>query len=286
VPFEPDDLVFCAGTHLATPLLDRLKPARAAGYAGVSVLPYEIEQLRAEGLRDADIRARVEDAGLAISELDAITTWLPGEEPPATFPADLAAALRDNTPERVCAMGESIGARSVTIVEYYGATPGTDAAAEAFAAACDVAARHGLLLQLEFLPWTGIADLSTAWDIVRVADRANGGLLVDSWHVYRSGSTLEQLARVPGDKIVYVQLDDAPATPERDLADETQHRRLVPGRGDLDLVGLVRTLDRVGYRGPYGVEVFSDELVRRPVADVAAETADATRRVLAEARQP
>jgi sugar phosphate isomerase/epimerase len=248
------------------------------------VLPYEIELLRAEGMTDRDIRARVEDAGLSIGELDAITTWLPDHEPPAIFPRDLADSLRTNTAERLCAMGESIGARSITVVEFYGATPNIDTAAEAFASACDVAARHGMLLQLEFLPWTGIADLSTAWDIVRAADRPNGGLLVDSWHFFRSGSTFDQLAAVPGDKVVYVQIDDAPAEPEPDLSDETQHRRLVPGRGDLDLIGLLRGLDAIGYDGPIGVEVFSDELSQRPVADVAAETADEMRTVLTKAR--
>jgi sugar phosphate isomerase/epimerase len=248
------------------------------------MLPYEIELLRANGMTDRDLRARIEDHGLCVSELDAITTWLPRHEPPAVFPRELADSLRLNTAERLCALAESIGARSITIVEYYGATPSVDTAAEAFAAACDIAARHGVLLQLEFLPWTGIADLATAWDIVRTADHANGGLLVDSWHFFRSRSSLDELATIPGEKVVYVQIDDAPTDAEVDLADETQHRRLLPGQGELDLVALLRVLDGAGYAGPIGVEVFSDELLARPVAEVAADSADAMRTVLAKAR--
>jgi sugar phosphate isomerase/epimerase len=227
---------------------------------------------------------RIADAGLAIGELDAITTWLPGHEPPDEFPPELAASLRTNTADRLCAMGEEIGARSITVVEFYGATPSVDTASEAFAGVCDVAARHGIVVHLEFLPWTGIADLATAWAIVRGAGRSNGGLLIDSWHLFRSGSTLEELAAIPGDAIAYVQIDDAPAEAESDLSDETQHRRLVPGRGDLDLVGMIRALDATGYGGPIGVEVFSDVLLTQPMSDVARETADATRAVLAKAR--
>lgn len=284
MPLGRDDLVFSAGTHSVTPFLDRLAPANAAGYAAVSVLPYEIEALRASGSSDAEIRARVADNGLAIGELDAVTTWLPGHTPPSAFPADLAASLLTNTAERLAAMGEAIGARSLTVVEFYGATPSVDTAAEAFASVCDVAARHGLVAHLEFLPWTGIADLATAWQIVQRADRSNGGLLIDSWHLFRSGSTLDELRQIPGDRVLYVQIDDAPATPEADLSDETQHRRLLPGDGELDLVGLIRTLDAIGCTSPIGVEVFSDELYAQPVDDVTRRSADAARKVIAAAR--
>ena len=282
---EREDLVFCAGTHGVTPFLDRLAPARSAGYAGVSVRPHEIDALRGAGLADAEIRSRIADAGLAVGELDAVTTWLPAHRPPAGMPAGLAAALLSNTAERLAALGEAIGARSLSVVEFYGTTPDPDAAAEAFAGVCDVAARHGLLAHLEFLPWAGIPDLASAWRIVDRAGRANGGLLVDSWHVFRSGSTFEELRAIPGDRVLCIQLDDAPATPEPDLAYETEHRRLLPGRGAIDLVGMIRTLDAIGCRAPLGVEVLSDELLARPVAEAAMASADATRSVVAAARR-
>ena len=192
--------------------------------------------------------------------------------------------LRANTAESLCPIAGSIGARSLTVVEFYGVDLEVDAAAAGFAQVCDRAADHGLLAHLEFLPWAGIPDLRTAWEIVRRADRANGGLLVDSWHLFRSGSTLAELSAIPGERVLYVQIDDAPADAEPDLSDETQHRRLLPGEGSFDLVGLVRTLDRIGCTAPIGVEVFSDELAAHPVGEVARRCADATRRVLLAAR--
>ena len=38
---------------------------------------------------------------------------------------------------------------------------------------------------------------------------------------------------------------------------------LAPGEGDIDLVGLIRLLDRIGSEAPITVEVFSDSLVER-----------------------
>jgi sugar phosphate isomerase/epimerase len=181
-------------------------------------------------------------------------------------------------------MAEAVGARSLTLVEFYGARPPLEVAVEAFAEACDVAAEHGVLVHLEFLPWAGIADLATAWDIVRGADRPNGGLLVDSWHFFRSASTLEELSTVPGDRVLYVQLSDGPATAESDLAEETQHRRLMPGDGAMDLGAFLRVLDAVGCAAPVGAEVFSDQLNTRPVDEVARHVAHATRATIAEAR--
>jgi sugar phosphate isomerase/epimerase len=278
-----DDLVLCTGTATGTAFLDRLAPARAAGFSGVSLTPFDHEQVRASGVGDAELRRRVADAGLAIAELDAITPWLPGHEPPASL-GELGRALRSCTAERLCPLAEAIGARSLTAVEFYGARVEVAAVVEAFARVCDRAREHGVLVHLEFLPWAGIPDLRRAWEIVRRADRPNGGLLVDSWHLFRSGSKPDELLAIPGDRVLGVQLDDAPAAPEADLAEETQHRRLLPGAGAFDLVGLVRALDEIGCPAPLGVEVFSDALARRPLAEVARESAEAARRVLARAR--
>ena len=61
------------------------------------------------------------------------------------------------------------------------------------------------------------------------------------------------------------------------------HRR-VPGEGDFDLVGFVRTLDGMGVDAAYAIEVISVELDELPVDQVVRSVADATRDVLARAR--
>jgi sugar phosphate isomerase/epimerase len=75
----------------------------------------------------------------------------------------------------------------------------------------------------------------------------------------------------------------AAARREADPIAETLHRRLVPGEGDADLVGLLRHLAAGGCTAPIGVEVFSDALAELPVREVARRVAAAARGVLAAA---
>jgi len=62
-----------------------------------------------------------------------------------------------------------------------------------------------------------------------------------------------------------VQINDAPAVAEANLSDETQHRRLLPGQGDFDLVGLIKVLDEIACSAPIGVEILSDAIYAQPV---------------------
>ena len=138
-------------------------------------------------------------------------------------PARPTSAFRPNTTqERIFGFGErelfavadAVGARSLNAVDVFGGTWSLDEAAAAFAGLCDRAAEHGLLVHLEFLPWSRIPDLATAWQVVRGADRPNGGLMLDAWHYFRSGPDGTLLRSIPGASILGVQLCDAPAAPE------------------------------------------------------------------------
>ena len=68
------------------------------------------------------------------------------------------------------------------------------------------------------------------------------------------------------------------------LAQESMHARRLPGDGDIDLLGLVRTLDAIGCSAPLGAEVFSDDLAGLTPAEVGRRVGEATRALLASAR--
>ena len=81
----PNDLVFCSPPRDDVPLLDRLAPVRAAGFAGISLLPGDIFRLEEAGMPAAEIGRRIVDAGLVAREVDCIGCWLPShvsEHPP------------------------------------------------------------------------------------------------------------------------------------------------------------------------------------------------------------
>jgi sugar phosphate isomerase/epimerase len=180
------------------------------------------------------------------------------------------------------AIADALGARSINAALPDPRGLAIARIADAFGALCERAARHGLLVTLEFLPWTPIGDAATAARVVAAAGAANGGVMLDAWHWMRSGG---DLAGVDATRVFGIQLCDAPAEADADPIDETLHRRLLPCEGDADLVGLLAHLARGGCRAPIGVEVFSDALAAAPVDEIARRCAEAARGCLARARR-
>ena len=105
-----------------------------------------------------------------------------------------------------------------------------EAAAEALAGVCDRAREHGLLVTLEYLPWSGIPDAATALAIVLRSGRANASLMFDTWHTFRGPTDEAQLEKIPGARIGSVQINDAPVQPGDNLIAETMSARLQPYR--------------------------------------------------------
>jgi len=276
----PGDLVLCAGTVPRSGLRERVAAAAEAGFAAISLFPHEVQAAREAGLSDADLRALLRDHDVAIAELDPLLSWLP------TGAADAGVAEEG---QRFLAAGEdtfyaiadALGARSINAALADPRPVALDAVADAFGALCERAAAHDLLVTLEFLPWTSIRDAATAAAIVERAGCANGGVMLDAWHWFRSGAPL---ASIPAARVFGVQLCDAPAQAEADLIEETLHRRLAPGEGDADLAGLLRHLAAGGCAAPIGVEVFSDAVAAQPVRETARQMARAARRILEAAR--
>lgn len=278
------DLVLCGPPLLHIPLMDRLAPARDAGFAAISVTPGDLWALEEQGTSLHEFADRLADHGLELAEVDCIGCWLPSHAR-APAGARFRGLLMTLTPERVIGLAAQAGARSVVAVEMMDVSPSLDEAAEAFARVCDLAAEHGLPVHIEFLPFGGIPTLAAAAAIIEAAGRPNGGLTLDSWHLFRSGSTLEQLAAIPGERICTVQINDGPAQRGADLFEETMTGRLLPGEGAFDLAGLIRTLDRIGSTAPIGVEVFSQAQAGQTMDEVAQAWASSAQAIIEKARK-
>ena len=205
------DTVLCSGTlRRDLSFRERVAAAAAGGFSGISLWGRDHRAAREEGLSDRDIGLLLADHGLSVAELDPAWWWLPGASA-VHIPPELDG-------EQIFAFGErelfavagGVGARSINAVDVFGGAWSLDEAATTFAGLCDRAAGHGLLVHLEFLPWSRISDLATAWQVVRAADRPNGGLMLDSWHYFRSDPDAALLRSIPGASILGVQLSDAP----------------------------------------------------------------------------
>ena len=277
----PSDLV-CAAVPVAhVPLLERLAPLQASGFAGISVGVADYRSLVEWGMAPAEIRARIADAGLEVADIECVGLWLPGHE---QVEGPWAKALAGLTPEAGVEIAAELGARGLLVTEMLGLNAAPEIMAEAFARICDLAAPHEIVVHLEGISIGAVPDFPAALAVVELAGRANGAVTIDPWHLFRSGGTLAQLIAVPARRIGCVQLCDAPMAPDGDVLRETTTARLLPGEGEFDLVGLVATLDSIGSTAPITVEVFHRDNRQRSMAEIATSWSASTRRVLDAAR--
>jgi sugar phosphate isomerase/epimerase len=267
----PDDLVIDSGMMQAVPFPERVAAAAAAGFTAISMWGRDRSDAHAAGLSDEDMRRVLDDHGMAVADLSALATWLPGTETVG------GGVFGDGHPffgwsERdFFETGEAVKARSLSLIDIAGLHVGVDfsldEAAEAFAGMCDRAAEHGLLVQIEFMALSSLPALADAWAVVEAAGRQNGGIVLDSWHFFRTG-TLDDLSAVPAERIFGLQISDALRQRHPDPVHDAG-TRLMPGTGELPLRQLLAVLRNGGCTAPIGVEMFGEAIEGRSAKEIA-----------------
>jgi len=122
----------------------------------------------------------------------------------------------------------------------------------------NLAQAYGIRIAFEALAWGRfVDDYRRAWRIVELADHPAVGVCLDSFHILSRGHDLAAIADIPGEKIFFVQLADAPRL-SMDVLSWSRHHRLFPGEGDFDLADFTARIVDAGYTGPWSLEVFND----------------------------
>lgn len=272
-----NDLVITGSTLGHPPFREMVEAAAAGGFAGLSIWPREsYGRAREAGLSDADMRSILADHGVVVNDVDALVCRLGAGAP----------EMGGATEAQLFEAGEALGASRLNVVMMSGGAVSVEEMAEVLAGVVDRAAPHGLGVHLEFVPFMAVPDAATAWQVVQRAERPSCGVMVDSWHCFRGPTSEADLRAIPGERVLGVQINDAPAQPaDPNPVVETLHHRLVPGEGDIDLVGLFRLLAEIGSPAPLTGEVFSDALLESgSPSEIAVRVGDAMRSLLARAR--
>jgi sugar phosphate isomerase/epimerase len=238
----------------AWPLDDVLAAAAVAGFRDVGVDELTVgaadpervaELLRSHGLSCTDVGVLRIGAGDARAQADAF------------------AALASATGAGLC------------IAALY--TPTPEEALTDLRTAADALDDAGVRIALEFAPYGGLRTLSDAIDVCTAVGWARCGLLVDTWHFFRSDEPWQLLRSLAADQIALVHVNDAPAM-ERDLVVESRFRRVPPGSGTFALAEFADALAAMGYDGVVSIEVLSSALRRQPPADGARELLESLHR--------
>jgi 4-hydroxyphenylpyruvate dioxygenase len=235
---------------LAGDLREKLAAIAGAGFDGIEI--FEQDFIAFDG-SPRDVGQMVRDHGLEITLFQPFRDFEGLPEPMRARALDRA--------ERKFDVMHDLGTDLVLVCSsvHPQALGGVDRMADDFAALGERASRRGIRVGFEALAWgRHVNDHRDAWEVVRRADRPNVGLILDSFHTLARKIDPETIRRVPGDRIFFVQLADAPLI-EMDLLYWSRHFRNMPGEGDLDLTGFMRAVAATGYDGPLSLEVFNDQ---------------------------
>ena len=144
-----------------------------------------------------------------------------------------------------------------------------DRVIEEYAALCDDAANHtNAKVAYEIIPFDpNVGTLQAGLRLVSEASRPNGGLAIDTWHMGKLRIPPEDLRRIPGEYLAWVELSDGPVEFMDDPIDEVINHRRLPGEGEFDIPGYIEACRAVGYEGPWGVEILSEELRNLPMEE-------------------
>lgn len=231
-------------------LAQRAQAAGRAGYKGLGFNSQDIDHLL-NTLGANQINAILDDNGLVHRELEVILDWfVDGERRTAS-----------DTERRVLLeAAKAIGARHIKVGgDLTGKAWPMEHLIEEFALLCDQAAEAGTAITIELFPTSNLADLQTGRAIVEGAGRANGGLLLDIWHMVRGNIHMGAIASLPQGMINHIELDDGTLLPRSDYIADTIYNRLTPGQGEFPLREFLQAVAATGYQGLYGVEILSDE---------------------------
>ena len=259
---------------------ERVAAASAAGYRGMCLHVRDLAAQARAGFSFERMRDILEAHGMTEISLEFLTGWFLDGPAAAPFREDEATAFT---------AARTLGARSVNVgADFQNRGLRCDLMRRHFRALCDRAGEAGLAVALEFVPWSDVPDVKTALSMIDGS--GNAGLVVDSWHVFRGGIPLSDLRRIPGGRILSIQINDAAAGVCGTLAEDTL-RRLPCGEGVFDLAGFLDALDAAGASVPPSVEIIAPEFAALDLGAACARSAAGARRlldglVLRRARQP
>jgi sugar phosphate isomerase/epimerase len=238
---------------------ERCAAARKVGFSGLGIWHADLEHLlETQSLRD--LKRVFDENGLQQLELEFLMDWF-------LDPGDERRVESDRIRRLLFDAAAELGAHHVKV----GNIPGVEAElaqiTERFGELCADAAQHtDARIVYELMPFdANVRSLDAALAVVEGAGAPNGGVAIDTWHMAKLGIAPDDLRRIAPEYLAWIELSDGRLDDMDDLGHETVNHRRLPGEGEFDIRGYIRVCAELGYPGPWGVEVLSEELRNNPI---------------------
>jgi sugar phosphate isomerase/epimerase len=245
---------------------DRVESAARAGFKGFGIWHSDLEHvLKTRTLRE--MKQILDDNGIKYVELEFLTDWfLEGERKRQS----------DTRRQRLLQAAEVLGAHHLKVGDFFQEQCSMPRLIDAFAALCADAEQHGTPVAFELMPFAMIRTLEESLTLLKGADAKKGGLCLDLWHMAKLGIPYAEIAKIPREYIVSVELNDGTFTAPWSLHEDTINHRRLCGEGEFDVRGFIESVRKAGYDGPWGIEVLSEELRKLPLETLTARAFQTT----------
>lgn len=245
---------------------DRVEAAAKAGFKGMGIWHADLAHiLERRSLKE--MKQILDDNNMKYLELEFLTDWfLDGEQKKQS----------DIRKKMLLAAAEALGARHVKVGDFLRQKTPMPRLIESFAALCADAADHGTRIVFELMPFGMIDTLEEALTMVAGAAAKNGGIVFDLWHIVKLGIPYEEVARVPPQYLLAVELNDGTFKAPWSLHEDTVNHRRLCGEGEFDVKSFIDCLQKAGYAGPYGIEVLSEELRQKSLEELTTRSFNTT----------
>jgi sugar phosphate isomerase/epimerase len=251
-------------------LADRCAQAARVGFRGIGIWHADLEHLL-ETRTLPEIREVIDAHGLDRLELEFLEGWF-------LDPSDERRRAADARCELLFRAAEALPVHHIKVGNLSGVECELERVVDAFGELCAEATQHtDAAIAYEFMPYdANVSTLDAALQVVEGANAANGGLALDTWHLGKLRLAPDDLRRIPSRFVSWVELSDGGFDYHDDRLDEVINHRRLPGEGEFPIAEYVAVCRELGYHGPWGVEVLSEELRNLPIEQIFERSFEAT----------
>jgi sugar phosphate isomerase/epimerase len=234
---------------------DRIQAAARAGFQGIGIWHTDLEHIL-HYITLKEMRRILDDNGMKYIELEFVTDW---------FLDGARKSESDSRKNRLFEASEAFHAKHIKVGDFYSSSCPFPHIVESFAALCKEAENYGATIGFEIMGCAMINNVKDAIAMTTMAGAKNGGLIIDIYQAANLGITYQEISSIPLEHLISIELNDGtlPGSPDHDPSN-----RKFCGEGEYDIKGFINCIDNMGYLGPWGVEVISEELAKLPLKEM------------------
>ncbi|QDU07824.1 sugar phosphate isomerase/epimerase family protein [Gimesia aquarii] len=248
-----------ASTIRTTPLLDKIRITAEAGYGGIELWFDEVEAFISEGGDLKSISQAIQDTGLAIPTMIMLRDWW------SATPEEYAQVF-DRCLERI-KLAARLGAEYVIACPHR-EKPDYDLGAQRYRELLEAGITAGAKPAVEFLGFVeDVTTIEDALQIVEKSEHPQATLVLDPFHVFRGGGSMETIAKLKPEQIAISHFNDAVDSIPRET--QMDPDRVLPGDGHLDLSHYCQLLKQIDYQSWLSLELFREDLWQQDPLEVA-----------------